>query len=214
MNIKSLSKYFTGNTRRPWSHTPQNANSLHQSPLGNTLQALKSQQAQVSLMYLGASIIANRQSCFDDTRGTVWACRVEDPGNQIQDKKAGASKKPLEQVLAIAYSNWPDQPLPAGIIIRTHYDASTDEHELDVLKTAQLAANGRALPPGITCRLSVTRKLRSDFKTRVIFGKIVAVKDIIVSDAKALGKLIRHPSRIPQYFVAPRNPSNTGPASM
>ncbi|KAF9505869.1 hypothetical protein BS47DRAFT_1353575, partial [Hydnum rufescens UP504] len=29
-------------------------------------------------------------------------------------------------------------------------------------------------------------------------------KDTVVSDAKALGNLIRHPSKIPQYFVAPR----------
>jgi hypothetical protein len=162
-----------------------------------------------SKTYLGASIRANRQSRYDPSQGTLWARRVEDPGDQLQgrflgtfvssyldcserrgcspddrttlsititaqlrDKKAGASRKPLEQVLAVNYSDWhqANQSYPAGIEIRTLYNASTTGHELDVLETAQLDANACELPPGITCGLSVTRKLGSGFGMRVVSG--------------------------------------------
>jgi hypothetical protein len=84
---------------------------------------------------------------------------------QLTDTKAGASKRPLEQVLSIKYSDWPDQSIPAGIEINTDYDASTSGHELNILETSQLSANGHALPAGVACSLSVTWELGPSLRT-------------------------------------------------
>jgi hypothetical protein len=85
---------------------------------------------------------------------------------QLTDTKPGASKRPLEQVLSIKYSDWPDQSFPAGIEINTDYDASTTGQELNILETSQLSANGHALPVGVSCCLSVTRKLGPSLRTQ------------------------------------------------